>query len=116
MYYNIDNGKYPWNSLTLNNSFPLSFIDLIYSLLDKLFNFCTISQYRKMEMIILLFASSHLLRLEVITNPSVVQPDDEQSLSIAAEKDSVFCLCLSHYFLDGMGNLHLIISLLASFL
>ena len=41
-------------------------------------------------MIILLFASSHLLRLEVITNPSVVQPDDEQSLSIAAEKESVF--------------------------
>lgn len=40
-------------------------------------------------MIILLFASSHLLQLEVITNPSVVQPDDEQSLSIAAE-ESVF--------------------------
>jgi hypothetical protein len=43
-----------------------------------------------MEMIILLFASSHLLRLEVITKPSVFQPDDEQSLSIAAEKDLVF--------------------------
>jgi len=41
-------------------------------------------------MIILLFASSHLLRLEVITIPSAVQPDDEQSLSIAAGKESVF--------------------------
>ena len=40
-------------------------------------------------MIILLFVSFRLLRLEVITTPSVVQPDDEQSLSIAAE-ESVF--------------------------
>jgi hypothetical protein len=66
-------------------------------------------------MLILLFASSHLLRLEVITNSSVVQADDEQSLSITAEKESVF-LSLSPYFLDGMGNPHLIILLLASFL
>jgi hypothetical protein len=69
-----------------------------------------------MEMIILLFASSHLPRLEVITNPSVVQLNDEQSLSIAAENESVFLSLSLTYSLDGMGNLHLIISLLASFL
>lgn len=72
--------------LTTHTHFLLS---ILYFLLDKLFNFCTISQYRKMEMIILLFASSHLLRLEVITNSPVVQADEEQSTSIVTEKESV---------------------------
>jgi hypothetical protein len=68
-----------------------------------------------MKMVILPLVSSRLLRVKVITNSSVVEAGDEQSPSIAAEKESVF-LSLSPYCLDRTGNPHLIISLLASFL